>query len=88
MVNGSFFVSKSLASKCVWNLISGTGLWVKCVKLKYISALIVLDWFRCPTKCRINISICYKVVLQSYDFNERNVAQSWCAKNERNVAHK
>jgi len=58
-------------------------LWVKCVKLKYISPLIVLVWFRCPTKCRINVSICYKVVLQSYDLNGTGL--SWKVGDEKFV---
>ena len=59
--------AKALAAKNVWNIIHGSGLWVKIVVPKYIHPMTILDWIRSPIKLKICMSICWKVVLWAFD---------------------
>ena len=59
--------AKALAAKNVWNIIHGTGLWVKIVVQKYIHPLNILEWIRSPVKKKKNISIYWKAVLWAFD---------------------
>jgi hypothetical protein len=45
-----FLFSKALATKNVWRLIQGIGLWVQVIKSKYIALDIVEEWVRKPIK--------------------------------------
>ena len=58
--------SKAHATKSVWNIIHGSGLWVQIVTQKYIRPLTVLDWIRAKDKKKSGISICWKSVLWSF----------------------
>ena len=62
--------AKALAAKNVWNIIHGTGLWVKIVVQEYIHPLNILEWIRSPDKNKKNISICWKDVLWAFDIIE------------------
>ena len=55
--------AKALATKNVWNLIQGSGLWVQIALQKYVSPLSLLDWIRVPEKKKKCMSIVWKVVL-------------------------
>ena len=59
--------SKSLAAKSVWNIITGTGLWVQIAVQNYVHPLSILEWIRVPDKKKKNISICWKAVLWAFD---------------------
>ena len=59
--------AKSLAAKKVWDIIHGSGLWVKIAYQKYIFPLNKLDWIRSSAKKKKNISICWKAVLWAFD---------------------
>ena len=59
--------AKSLAAKSVWNLIHGTGLWVQIALQKYIRPLTLLDWIKVSVNKKKGMSICWKVVLWSFD---------------------
>ena len=59
--------AKALAAKNVWNLINGTGLWVKIVLHKYVYPLSLMDWNRVTVKKKRCMSTCWKAVLWSFD---------------------
>ena len=59
--------AKAIATKSVWNLIHGSGLWVKIALQKYVHPSSFLDWIRSSVKKKRNISICWKAVLWSFD---------------------
>ena len=59
--------AKALAAKSVWNLIHGSGLWVKIALQKYVHPSSLLDWIRSSVKQKRNISICWKTMLWSFD---------------------
>ena len=59
--------AKELAAKNVWNIIHGSGLWVKIAIHKYIYPMNILDWIRSPVKKRNNISFCWKAILWAFD---------------------
>jgi len=59
--------AKALAAKNVWNIIHGSGLWVKIATQKYIYPMNILEWIRSNAKKKKNISICWKAVLWAFD---------------------
>ena len=42
--------AKALAAKKVWNIIHGSGLWVKIAIQKYIYPMNILEWIRSTVK--------------------------------------
>ena len=69
----SCYFAKSLAAKNVWNIIHGSGLWVKIVVQKYIHPMTILDWIRSPIKLKRCMSICWKAVLWDFDIIQKNL---------------
>ena len=65
--------SKALATKSVWNVIQGSGLWVQIVVLKYVYPLSLLEWIRSSVKHKRSMSICWKVVLRSFHIIGKNL---------------
>ena len=65
--------AKALATKSVWNVIQGLGLWVQIVVQKYLYPLSLLDWNRSSVKQKMSMSICWKVVLWSFDIIGNNL---------------
>ena len=59
--------SKALATKKVWDIIHGSGLWLKIDFQKYIYPMNKLEWIRSSVKKKKNISICWKAVLWAFD---------------------
>ena len=59
--------AKALVAKNVWNIIQGSGLWVRIAYQKYIHPMNILEWIRSPAKRKKNISICWKAVLWDFD---------------------
>ena len=59
--------AKALAAKHIWNIIHGSGLWVKIAIQKYIHLMNILDWIRSSAKKQKNISICWKAVIWAFD---------------------
>ena len=49
--------SKALVAKNVWNIIQGSGLWVKIAYQKYIQPLNILEWIRAPVKKKEHINL-------------------------------
>ena len=66
-LNFLLYLLRLLQQKNVWNIIHGTGLWVKIAFQKYIHPLNILEWIRSPVKKKKNISICRKAVLWAFD---------------------
>ena len=59
--------AKALATKNVWNIIHGSGLWVKIAYQKYIKPMNIIEWNKSPVKKKKNISICWKSILWAFD---------------------
>jgi hypothetical protein len=58
--------AKALATKCVWRLSLGKGLWSKVVSQKYIELDTVDYWIRRPTKSFHNVSIIWNDVVLAF----------------------
>ena len=65
--------AKALAAKSVWNVIQGSGLWVQIVVPKYVYPFSLLEWIRSSVKHKRSMSICWKVVLWSFDIIGNNL---------------
>jgi hypothetical protein len=61
-----FMFSKALATKNVWRLIQGIGLWVQVIRAKYIALDSVEEWVRNLVKRLQSTSIIWKVVTTTF----------------------
>jgi hypothetical protein len=61
-----FHFSKALATKSVWRLIKGKGLWCQETLQKYIFLESIDDWIRRPRKSMHNVSIIWKDLILAF----------------------
>ena len=66
--------STTLATKCGWQLISTTSLWMKVVVKKYISPFSLIDWIRQPQNTYKGGSIFWKAIIKLFHLIEDHLA--------------
>jgi len=75
--------SLSLASKSGLRLITMENLWTRVVKRKYIDPAPLEDWIRNPIKNKKNVSVIWRVTVESFKVIEQGLA--WKIGNGRNL---